>query len=205
MAIVAQRNLKSNSNDSVWWFNWTDTSIDYNNQWPFNWSAQFNASWDKVTVANNSAFNITTWSILMRVNTSLSWSYAYLMCKNNNNPTNDNFFYAIWPVSNNGKPSFYNWARRTANTAINDSKWHLVAIWATTWNSDFWLDGKLDATVAYNLFIATWTASSLYIWHRDVDSRNLNWFISRARFYNHKIVASEVKNEYALWKWFYSW
>ena len=204
MPLVAQRNLKTNSNDSVNSNNWTDTSITYSAIWPFNWAATYNASGDYVTVPNNAAFNITTGSVLMWVNTTLSWNYAYLMSKNNNVPAHDNFFLAVWTISNNGKPAFYNWTRRGANTAITDGKRHLVAVGAAPWTSDFWLDWKLDATVAYNLFQVTGANASLYIGRRAFDDKNLSGSISRARFYSHKLVASEFKNEFAFGKWFYS-
>lgn len=200
MAIVSNRKLRTNSTDWVSGYNGTDTSITYVAEWPIVWAASYNATTDLITVANNAVFNITTWSVSALIRTSAA-TYVYIMCKNGNTWPTDNFYVWMWLNASNGKVSFYNGAWRNGNAVVNDGKDHLVTLWAAPWSTDIFIDGVLDATLAYNMFIATWTAS-LYIGNRYMDNRNFAGNISNAYFYNHKIIASEEKNRYLFIKWF---
>lgn len=202
MSLVSRWLLKSNSNDAVSWYNGTDTSITYSATWPTNWSAWYNSSSDQISVWNQSAFNTTTWSIEAWVYTSISWNYAYIMCKNDNTVPNDNFYIAIWPNSNNGKVAFYNGAWRDSTTAINDSKWHHIMLCANGSWTDVYIDWRLDVTHAQNMFINTGGWANLYIWARAFDARNLSGNIAMAGFYNDKKNSAYVKTQYALYKWF---
>lgn len=200
MAIVARRNLRTNSNDSVWSNNWTDTSIDYSATWPIGWSALYNAGTDKITVADNASLRVTTGSMQCLVKTTITW-YGYLFCKNNN--VNDNYYIHVWQAWA-GKVWFYNWAWRAGNVTINDWLWHFVVLACSSSTTDIYIDGKLDTQLAYSMFVSTTAGASFFIWRRDFDGwLTAIWSMSYATFKNHRVWNAEQKNEWALIKWFF--
>lgn len=199
--LVSYWKMEWNSTDSIWWNNWTGTSITYSTangkigQW-----AWFNGTTSNISIANSSNLNITNdISIFCWIN---AWAQSNTYSAFIEKHYAQSYYFWYWGAKK--LSFFYGWTEITT-TSDQIVEWTWQHVWVTynrssqTWK--FYVNWtNVQTFTAFNPTVTWWTTTVL-LWKQQTASRWYNGKMDEVGIYNRTLSDNEIAVLYSSWVW----
>lgn len=201
--LLAYYKLDSNSNDSLWTYNWTDTSVSYVAGKISN-AASYNggASKTNLPLTLNPTAELTIAGWINTNSSSRQWIFV------NSNGTSN--VWTAWSCEVNttaGKLTFglaTGWSSSwiTSTGSISTSTWYHVAFVYNGTTRYIYINWALDTSGAYSGALNVPNTGNTIGWYGSYGGWLLfSWLIDEVWYWSRWLLASEISQLYKWWAW----